>query len=84
MEELKPVYDANKKYSWSADDSFIFSGGEFGVLLNSLRAILNTPEAAKILLANQANTLVEKALATAVENGVVKEAEEVEQTVQGE
>jgi hypothetical protein len=72
----KITYDPNKKYSWTPEDSFTLSGGEFGVILNTLRAILSTPEASKILLANQANTIVEATLAKAVEAGVVKEAPE--------
>jgi len=72
----KITYDPNKKYSWTPEDSFTLSGGEFGVILNTLRAILSTPEASKILLANQANTIVEATLAKAVEDGVVKEAVE--------
>ena len=76
--EVAPVYDPNKKYTWAAEDSFILSGGEFGVILNTLRAILGTPEAAKILLANQANNIVEGSLARAVESGIVKEAVEAE------
>jgi len=73
---VSPVYNPEKKYVWNTDDTFVISGGEFGVILNTLRAILNTPEAAKILLANQANTVVETALARAVENGTVSEAPE--------
>ena len=76
--EVAPVYDANKKYTWAAEDSFILSGGEFGVILNTLRAILGTPEAAKILLANQANNIIEGSLARAVESGIVKEAPEAD------
>jgi hypothetical protein len=72
----KITYDPNKKYSWTPEDSFTLSGGEFGVILNTLRAILSTPEASKILLANQANTIIEATLAKAVEDGVVKEAPE--------
>lgn len=72
----KITYDPNKKYTWTPEDSFILSGGEFGVILNTLRAILSTQEASKILLANQANTIVEATLAKAVEAGVVKEAPE--------
>ena len=80
IEEAQPVntYDPNKKYTWSKDDSFILSGGEFGVILNTLRAILGTPEAAKILLANQANNIVEGSLARAVEAGIVVEAPETD------
>ncbi|NDB81374.1 MAG: hypothetical protein EB127_01300 [Alphaproteobacteria bacterium] len=69
-------YDPNKKYSWTPEDTFTLSGSEFGLLLNALRAVLNTREASTILLANQANNIVEATLAKAVEEGVVKEAPE--------
>lgn len=72
----KITYDPNKKYTWTPEDSFILSGAEFGLILNTLRAVLNTPEAARILLANQANTVIEGTLARAVEDGIVKEAPE--------
>jgi hypothetical protein len=72
----KITYDPNKKYSWTPEDSFTLTGAEFGLLLNALRAVLNTREAATILLANQANTTIEGILASAVESGVVKEAPE--------
>ena len=76
MSENKITYDPNKKYTWTPEDQFVLSGGEFGVVLNALRAILNTEEAAKILIANQANNVVEGALAKAVEAGIVVEAPE--------
>jgi len=79
-EQQKPSYDPSKKYTWTPDDSFILSGGEFGLVLNALRAVLNTPEATRILIANQANTIIETALQRAVENGVAKEAEDNGQT----
>ena len=69
-------YDPNKKYTWTPEDKFELSGAEFGLVLNTLRAVLNTQEAARILLANQANSVVEGILAQAVEAGVVKEAPE--------
>ena len=72
----KITYDPNKKYSWTPEDQFTLTGAEFGLLLNALRAVLNTREAATILLANQANTTIESVLASAVEAGVVKEAPE--------
>ncbi len=78
-EVVKNTYNPNKKYTWTPEDEFTLSGGEFGVVLNALRAILNTPEAAKILIANEANNVVEKSLAKAVEAGFVKEVPE-EQT----
>lgn len=74
MEQLS--YDPNKKYTWTPDDSFIVSGAEFGILLNSLRAILSTQDAQRILLADKANNIIENALARAVESGIVKEAPE--------
>ena len=74
MEQIK--YDPNKKYVWTPEDKFELSGGEFGAVLNTLRAILTSPEASRILLANQTNTLVEEILAKYVESGVVKEAPE--------
>ena len=51
------------------------SGSEFGVILNALRAILHTPDAQRILLADKANEIIESTLAKAVETGIVKEAE---------
>lgn len=69
----KITYDPDKRYVWTPEDQFTFSGQEFGIVLNALRAVLSTQEAAKILLAERANTMVEKALARAVESGQVKE-----------
>ena len=67
------TYDANKKYTWSPEDKFELSGRDFGLILNTLRAILNTEEAAKILLAQQANAAIEAVLAKGVEADVIKE-----------
>lgn len=78
IETIEPVnsYDPNKKYGWTPDDQFVMSGQEFGIVLNALRAVLNTQEAAKILLANEANKAVEGVLAKGVEAGIVKEITE--------
>jgi hypothetical protein len=70
------TYDPNKRYTWTPADKFELNGAEFGMILNAFRAILGTEEAAKILLANQANEAIERALAAAVEADVVKEAPE--------
>ena len=69
-------YNANTRYTWQPDDKFEFTGKEFGLILNTLRAILNTEEAAKILLAQQANNCIESAMVRAVESGVVKEVDD--------
>jgi len=74
------TYDPSKKYQWTPETQFTISGGEFGIILNSLRAIVSTPEAARILTAAQAAQIVEAMLAKAVESGEVKEAEETPQT----
>lgn len=68
------TYDPSKRYTWTPNDKFEMTGAEFGLILNTLRAILSTEEASKILLANEANQAVERILAKAVENDVVKEA----------
>lgn len=74
--EAPPKFDPSKKYTWSPNDVFVFTGAEFGVVLNALRATLSTQEAARILLANEAHAVVESALGKAVEAGVVKEVVE--------
>jgi len=74
-----PTYDPNKKYTWSPEDAFVLSGNEFGVLLNTLRAILGTAEAQRVLLADRANSVIENAFGRAVEMGVAKEVVEEEQ-----
>ena len=77
---MSQSYDRNKAYKWTPNDEFLLSGAEFGLILNTLRAVLNTPEAARILLANQANTVIEGTLARAVEAGIVVEAPEAPQS----
>ena len=76
MTEEKNVYNPSKKYTWKKEDEFVLNGEEFGIILNSLRSTLNTPEAAKILLANRANDVIEQLIAREVENGSVKEVVE--------
>lgn len=78
IETIEPInsYDPNKKYGWTPEDQFVMSGQEFGIVLNALRAVLNTQEAARILLANEANKAIEGVLSRGVESGMVKEIEE--------
>jgi hypothetical protein len=68
-----PKFDPTKQYSWTETDTFVISGGEFGLVLNTLRAIISTPEAQTILLANDANNAITQILGKAVEAGQVKE-----------
>jgi hypothetical protein len=71
-----PSYDPSKKYTWSTEHNFTISGGEFGLILNALRAITNTPEAHAIFLADRAAGAVESVLSRGVEAGFVKEVED--------
>lgn len=71
-----PKFDPTKKYTWSQDESFALTGGEFGLLLNALRAIISTKEAQTILLASKAADVIEGVLAQGVEKGFVKEITE--------
>jgi hypothetical protein len=77
-EQPKPVatYDPNKNYNWQPNSIFMFTGEEFGLMLNSLRSILNTPEARRVLVADKASQALESALARAVEMGMAKEIED--------
>jgi hypothetical protein len=70
------TYDPNKKYTWTPGTKFEFSGSEFGVLLNALRAILSSEEAQRILLAERASEMIENVLAKSVAKGDVKEVVE--------
>jgi len=69
------TYDPSKRYTWTPEDRFELSGAEFGLILNAFRSALSTEEAGRILLANEANQAIERVLASAVENDIVKEAE---------
>jgi hypothetical protein len=75
MSENENVYDVNKKYTWAPEDTFQLSGRDFGLVLNALRSVLNTPEAAQIILAHEANKSIEEVMAKAVSLGIVKEIE---------
>jgi hypothetical protein len=70
------VYDPNKKYTWGPEDQFTLSGNEFGLILNSLRAVLGTAEASRVMLAHNANNIIEQMVQRAVEAGVAVEIQE--------
>jgi hypothetical protein len=68
-------YDPTKMYTWTPEDKFEMSGEQFGIVLNAIRGILATPEAARILMLDKANAAIENIMAKAVEQGTVTEAE---------
>ena len=67
-------YDPSKTYTWKNDDLFSISGKDFGLILNSLRAILSTEAAQTTMLASRANDAIEKIVAENVEKGTMIEA----------
>ncbi len=75
-------YDANKRYTWTPEDTFTLSGAEFGLILNTVRAYLASEEAARFQLMVQSNEAIEKVMARAVEADIVKEVEEPKPTME--
>ena len=71
-----PKFDPNKKYTWEYGAQFVLNGKDFGMILNALRAVINTKEAQTILLAKQAGDALEDVLEQAVEAGLVVELPE--------
>lgn len=69
-------YDPDKQYTWTNEATFELSGREFGLILNALRAILNTEQAAQILLAARANDAMEHIIAEYVEKDVIFEVKQ--------
>lgn len=69
-------YDPSKKYQWSNDDQITISGRDFGLFLNTFRAILESDLAVPILMANRANTAIEAVMSKYIENGTIKEVEQ--------
>jgi hypothetical protein len=76
QEQQGPKFDPNKKYTWDMNAKFVLDGGDFGMLLNAMRAVINTKEAQTILLAKQAGDVLEETLAAGVESGLVVELPE--------
>jgi hypothetical protein len=70
------TFDPNKSYKWQPTDTFEISGHDFALILNSIRAILSTEEAQKIILVNEADKVVQNILGKGVEAGFVQENDE--------
>lgn len=68
-------YDPTKRYTWTPEDKFEMTGEQFGIVLNAIRGVLSTPEAARILMLDKANTAIEAMMVKAVEQGTVVEAD---------
>lgn len=70
------TYDANKKYTWTPETTFTLNGQEFGLILNTVRAYLQSEEAARFQLMFQSNQVIEKLMMEAVESDNVTEVVE--------
>jgi hypothetical protein len=68
-------YDSNKHYQWNPDEQFTISGREFGLILNTVRAILSTEQAQQILLAARASDVLEKIMEENIKTGKIVEKE---------
>lgn len=71
------TYDPNKRYTWTPEDTFTLSGQEFGLILNTIRAVLSTEQAAQVMLAQKASEVIDSIMSKSVEAGVIVEAPEV-------
>lgn len=69
-------YDPNKRYTWNKDDIFELTGNQFGIILNAFRAVLNTPEATRLITIYHANETIEDLMAENVKKGIVVEVPE--------
>ena len=73
------TYDPTKNYTWNPDSKFVISGQDFGLILNTLRGILATQEAANVIMAYEANKRIEGIIARSVEEGAIYEFKVPEQ-----
>ena len=69
-------YDPSKRYTWTPEDTFMLTGAEFGLFLNTVRAYLSSEEAARFQLMMQANEVIEKLMIAGVESDMIKEVEQ--------
>ena len=65
-------YDPSQKYVWSPNEKIELTGQEFALMLNSIRSILNLPEAPAIILADKANTAIDAVMVKNIESGKIK------------
>jgi len=69
----KKSYDPTHTYKWEKDTKFELSGEDFGMIINSLKAINATSEAAMYHQLYLALQRVEAALSRAIEEGKVED-----------
>ena len=69
-------YDPAKRYTWTPEDTFMLTGAQFGLILNTVRSYLSSEEAARFQLMVQTNQVIEELMIKGVENDTIKEVEE--------
>ena len=77
-------YDPRKQYTWMNDERFVISGRDLGLFMNAFRSILNTEEAARILLAQRTMEAIDGIVAEYVEKDVIKEVKPQQPTMKVE
>lgn len=75
MAKVKP----NTPYQWEDNTQFCLNGKEFEIFINTIRAVMSTPDAQKYLLLAELGKVLEDKLANAVEEGKVFEAPQKEE-----
>lgn len=66
-------YFPEKQYTWKADDKFELSGQDFGLIINTIKSLINTEEAKKYQLLFKVNELLENSVKESVENNIAQE-----------
>jgi hypothetical protein len=66
-------YDPEKMYTWAMDQTFSLNGQEFGVLLNTIRAKVSTPEAVEYRRLFACNDIIEQMMERGVAQGTIVE-----------
>ena len=73
---VAPEFDPRKKYTWSSDTTFTLSGNQFGMLLNTVRAVLSTREAQIVMMAAESSDVLDGIMAEYVAKGAITEVQE--------
>ncbi len=71
-EGVKPKFDPTKAYRWNNNDNFYLSGAEFGVILNTLRAMAGSEVAQVFRVLDKSLPVLDAVLAKGWELGIVK------------
>ena len=69
------TYNPSSRYTWTPEDTFTLTGGQFGLILNTVRSYLSSEEAARFQLMVQTNQVVEELMIQGVEADIIKEVE---------